>query len=185
MSVWSRLLVTFFTNVIVVVDEVPAGQNMSCKCWMLRINAGVQNCDSDRTIWSGASVYLMCQRQVNLFWRPLGHVCSVVATNTPGKAHAPGKATTDRGFRDVVRFDEDDARIMRQGVYTIFYGSVVGHPQSEDRSGSELIDGSRIEGILLSNRRQIAGASQFDNDLTGDKLFTTVARVGETILTHV
>src|SRR5215211_2932080 len=118
---------------------------MSCECRMVHINSGVENCDFDRTLWSGASVYLMCQRQVNRFWRPLRHVCSVVATNTPGKAYAPGKAITDRRFRNEVRFNEEDARIIRQRIHPIFDGSVVCNPQSEDRPGSELIEWSRIE----------------------------------------
>src|SRR6185503_2191647 len=105
MSVWSCLLVAYLTHVTIVVNEIPTGQNMSCQCWMSHRNAGVQNRDFDRTIWSSASVYLMCQRQMNLFRCPLPHVCSVVAADTPGKTNAPGYAITDRRFRDVVRFN--------------------------------------------------------------------------------
>src|SRR5215208_728141 len=185
MAVWSRLLVTYFTHVIIVINEIPTWQNMPCECRMCRIDAGVQNCDFDRTVWSDALVDLVCQRQVNLFWRPLRHESSVVTANTPGVADAPGIATTNRRFRHEIRFNENDPRIMRQCVYHIFDGNVVFDSQSEDGSGSELIERSRIERILVSNRRQIVEAGQFDNNLTRDKLFTTVTRIRETVLTHL
>lgn len=74
---------------------------------------------------------------------------------------------------------------MRQCVYAIFDGSTVFNSQSVDGPGSELIERSRIERILLGNRRQIVEAGQFDNYLTRDKLFTAVARIRDTVLMNV
>src|SRR5918996_5770953 len=98
---------------------------------MIRINAGVQNCYLDRTVWSNAPVDLMRQRQANLFRRPLRHVRSEVAAHAPCVADTPRVPSTFRWFRNEVRFDENDARVMRQRVYSIFDGSVVCNPQSE------------------------------------------------------
>src|SRR5215216_2470419 len=112
---------------------------------MCCIGAGVQDCDFDRTIWPGASIDLMCQVQMNLFWRPLRDVCSVVATNAPRNADAPGNATGDRRSHSEIGLNEQDTRILRQRLYAIFNGGAVCHSQSEDWPGAELIEGSRVE----------------------------------------
>src|SRR5215212_191214 len=108
---------------------------MSRKCWMRHINAGVQNCYFDRTVWSGASVNLMSQREVNLFWRPLRCERSGVAPNAPDVAYAPDVTATDGWYDNEIWFNENDPRIMRQRGYAILDVSVICNPQSEDRPG--------------------------------------------------
>src|SRR5215204_6029390 len=99
---------------------------MSVKCRMRRINAGVQNRNFDRPVWSDASVNLMCQRQLNFFRGPLRYESSVVTTNTPGVtdapgvADAPGIALTNRRLRNEIRFNKNDTRILSQRVYSLF-----------------------------------------------------------------
>src|SRR6185503_19324195 len=118
---------------------------MSRKRWMLRINAGIQNCDFYRTVWSGASVNLMSLRQVNLFRRPLGNKRSIVAPDAPDVAYAPDVSATDGWHDDEIWFNENNPRIIRQRVYTIIDRSVVCNSQPEDRPGAKLIDRSRIQ----------------------------------------
>jgi hypothetical protein len=95
---------------------------------------------------------------------------------------------TDRGSRrprDEIGFDENYTGIMRQRVHAIFDGSVVEHSQPEDGSGAELIERSRIESVAGSNRRQITGAGELNNDFTGDKVFAAFSCRRDSLLLQV
>src|SRR5512132_3035444 len=144
-SVRPGLLVTHFGRVVIVVNEIPARQQVSGECWMRCIDARVQDRDFDGTVWPSAFCHLMGQRQFNLLWRPLRNECSVVAANTPGVADAPRIAAADRWFRNEIGFNENNAGITGERVYSIGDRSVIGDAQSEYGPVAELIERSRIE----------------------------------------
>src|SRR6185369_1189694 len=144
-AVWTSLLVADFTRIVVVVDEVPTRQQVSRERWVLNIYAGIEHGDLDWTIWPNAAIDLLRDREVDFLRRPLRDEFSGVAADAPGVTDAPGIAAANRRFGDVVGFDEDDARIMRQQVHAIFDGAVVSQAKAVDRAAAELVDWSRAE----------------------------------------
>src|SRR6185369_9614356 len=113
---------------------------MSSERRMLGVDAGVENRDLDWTIWANPAIDLLRDREMDFLRRPLRDECSGVAANAPGVTDAPSVAAADGRFRDVVWFDEDDARITRQQVDTIFDGAVVSQTEAVDRAAAELVE---------------------------------------------
>src|SRR5687768_17464476 len=118
-SIWTCLLITHFTGVGISIDEIPSWQQTSGKCNMVRIDARIENRNSDRAVRPSSSVDLMSQRQVNLFWCPLRDEHSVVAPDAPGIAYAPCVATTDGWCGNKIRLNKHNPRIISQLVYAI------------------------------------------------------------------
>ena len=58
-SVRPGLLITDFAGVRIIIDEIPSGQQMSGKCGMVRIDAGIKDCDSDGAVRSSSFINLV------------------------------------------------------------------------------------------------------------------------------
>src|SRR3954469_21787351 len=94
-TVWSRLRVAFFAGVVVVVDKIPARQQVARERRMTYIYARIQNGDFDGSVRPNTCINLLRARKLDFLGRPLCDVCAVVAAHTPRVADAPRISASD------------------------------------------------------------------------------------------